>query len=248
MNSNEDLNHHNNTTTYNNDNLRAYNGYSSSIADMHADDEDCCALACCGICLQARNEHIVLLHDNNNNINNNNSATANTNASASVVNNGYVPVPFWRIVLLKYAIYYIFCLVLGILLVNLLGSGNDPNDDNLNKNDNTALIVIVCGIAVLAIAMSISRKKKAVLFRRELRHKMLQQTNGAVLHSMDFEAQDFKVHNRYGCYCFSPEEYSRLRMVSQPNQIHHQGVDFCTKIWNMVSDLCFGYCCSCWCQ
>ena len=42
----------------NEEDLIAYDGFSTSIYDMHTDDEDCCAMAGCGFCLQARNHHI----------------------------------------------------------------------------------------------------------------------------------------------------------------------------------------------
>ena len=42
----------------NEEDLIAYYGFSTSIYDMHTDDEDCCAMAGCGFCLQARNHHI----------------------------------------------------------------------------------------------------------------------------------------------------------------------------------------------
>ena len=245
--------HDNENNNDRNEDLRVYAGFTSSVSDMHADEEDCCALAACGICLQARNEYMLRHHhpsnNNNNTMTNNNNNTTMTHTNTT----GYVPEPMWRIVG-RYALLY------GAVLVLFLWSGaslstnrtndaddshNDNNDDGVTNSDPVmSLVPFIIGITILAIARCSSRNK-AVLFRRELRHKMLERTNGAVVHNIQFEANDWRVHNRYGCYCYSPEEYSRVRLVSQPNR---GGVDFCTKIWNAVSDLCCGVCCSCWCQ
>ena len=38
----------------NEEDLIAYDEFSTSIYDMHTDDEDCCAMAGCGFCLQQK--------------------------------------------------------------------------------------------------------------------------------------------------------------------------------------------------
>ena len=61
----------------NEEDLIAYDGFSTSIYDMHTDDEDCCAMAGCGFCLQAKNHHIYHRDET-----------------------GYTPKSFWKSILL----------------------------------------------------------------------------------------------------------------------------------------------------
>ena len=149
---------------------------------------------------------------------------------------GYTPRSFWKSILLYGLPVVIYVSAVSVKAMSVATSDTYDELGSLIFWGGVGLYLWYC-------LMSYISMNESVKFRRKLRHHTLQ-SNGNVSHNLSMEAKDNPAHFMHCCYSFSHTEFERLRNVSQ----HNRGVDFCTKLWNLVSSLCCGSCCSCWCM
>jgi len=227
-----------NSTMVSSTNLTTLDGFSSSVCDMFTDKEDCCAIACCGVCQAQRNRHLLAMDAG--------SANSNRGSGNSVLTK------------IAKAILPIALYVIATMYVvhNFTTDGDDTATTTDNEGENgengedtttvdpqaaQTLTLLLLLLLIYYTYMACTAVKYHVAFRRELRHRALAHYNEhgvSLAHNRYMERSDNALHQLCCCYSFSRDE-----MVSIASD-----VDFCTKLWSIVANMCCGACCQCWCQ
>uniref|UniRef100_A0A7S2K0I1 Uncharacterized protein n=1 Tax=Leptocylindrus danicus TaxID=163516 RepID=A0A7S2K0I1_9STRA len=228
----------NNSSMISSTNLTTLDGFSSSVCDMFTDKEDCCAIACCGVCQAQRNRHLLAM-DAGSNITN--SINANQGSRNSIL--GKIAKTILPIALYVIATMYV--------VHNKAIDGDDTTTDNEGENGEETttvdpqvaqtLTLLLLLLLIYYTYMACTAVKYHVAFRRELRHRALAHYNEhgiSLAHNRYMERSDNALHQLCCCYSFSHDEMGSIA----------SDVDFCTKLWSIVANMCCGACCQCWCQ
>lgn len=200
---------------------------------MFHDKEDCCAIACCGICQTRRNRYLLAMDGSNDNLNFNGSNNSGSGSIYRVIAKLIVPIAVYSTVT-TYIVH-------GI-------KPSDENDGEENSDENVVdpktaqtLTLLTLLLFIYYVFMACTSVKNHVAFRRELRHRALGNYNAhgiTLAHNRLMERSDTALHQLCCNYSFSHYEKSMINIDT----------DFCTKLWSIVASMCCGACCQCWCQ
>ena len=220
-----------------------YDGFSSSVCDMHADREDCCAVAWFGICLRGRNNYLLYKND--------------------MMMMNYAPMPHWYIFVMcvlpfvTYVILFVIVMKGHFIMVDVK-SGNEmpyvPNAVSENDNDDDestirlsdkghALLFTITIIYIVILSFTrIFFRNMDRTNRNLLRQRMQRKFNRPVGRPRPRDMT--RGHEQCGgcsVYKFEEREYKALLQSRAGRE------DLCTKLWQLASELCLGALCRYWC-
>ena len=218
-----------------------YDGFSSSVCDMHADREDCCAVAWFGACLRGRNNFLLHKDDMN-----------------------YAPMPHWKIFVtyilpfVTYVILIAYFVTSNLVKVDQYGNETpyDPDaeeNDDANEGDDGSTIQIseegnvrILVTTVIYIVYYYFTRRSIRTMDRANRNQLRDRMKRKLGRPLGTRVSTDMARSRFqicGCtaYKFEQEEYQALQ------QSRADRADFCTKLWHAASELCMGALCRCWC-